>query len=224
MYLINTEQREHLKLLRENSPDVAIEICKLTLDYMNNGLNNSNRFQAIATKINTSTSALQDAINALIMLQLNSIKTKVSEEDFALIAQTGFSKEHISILWQFITSKRDFVLNVLDQISLVEYRFRDLEWRLEGRISSRSLMHQSIPFITIKFHLDSEKVNENKSPLDMIGESASEPLTGDSQQHSRKKVVIFQTDPNNLLYIINVLEKTLQEARTHRVRNIVKNL
>lgn len=29
-------------------------------------------------KINTTTSALQDAINALIMLQLNSVKTNVS--------------------------------------------------------------------------------------------------------------------------------------------------
>lgn len=64
---------------------------------MNNGTN-SNKFQAVASnfghpnrfvastpcnffsilgKINTTTSALQDAINALIMLQLNSIKTHV---------------------------------------------------------------------------------------------------------------------------------------------------
>lgn len=178
------------------------------------------------------------------MLQSNSVKTnvttrlncvykiisiimyfvQVSEEDFALIEQTGFSKEQISILWQFVTSKRDFIRNVLDQISLVEYRFRDLEWRLEGRVASRSLIQQSIPFITIKFHLDSEKVNENKIPLSMIEQPTTSKRDGDSEQHSRKKEVLFQTDPNNLLYIINVLEKTLQEARTHRVRNIVKNL
>lgn len=150
----------------------------------------------------------------------------MSEEDFAQIEQTGFTKEHISILWQFVTSKKDYVRNVLDQIGLVEYRFRDLEWRLEGRVSSRSLIQQSIPFITIKFHLDSQKVDENKSPLGLI----EQPIVTDSDdsqqphQNSRKKEVIFQTDPNNLLYIINVLEKTLQEARTHRVRNIVKNL
>lgn len=151
----------------------------------------------------------------------------MSEEDFALIGQIGFTKEHISILWQFVTSKRDFVSNVLDHISLVEYRFRDLEWRLEGRVSTRSLMHQSIPFITIKFHLDSEKVNEIRNPLGIIERPATETTKSDctdSQQKSRRKEIIFQTDPNNLLYIINVLEKTLQEARTHRVRNIVKNL
>lgn len=169
-------------------------------------------------KINTTTTALQDAINALIMLQLNSIKTNVSEEDFSSIEQIGFTKEQISILWQFVTSKRDFFRNVLDNISLVEYRFRDLDWRLEGRIASRSLITQSIPIVTIKFHLDSEKVSENRSPLSSIEQS------DDGQLQGRKKEVIFQTDPNNLLYIINVLEKTLQEARSHRVRNIVKNL
>lgn len=137
---------------------------------------------------------IQDAIGALVMLQLNAIKKNVSEKDFAQIEQMGFTKEQISILWQFVTSKRDFMCNVLDRIDVVENRFRDLEWRLECRISSRSLLNQSIPVITIKFHLDSQKE------------------------------VIFQTDPNNLIYIINVLEKTLQEARAHRIRNIVKNL
>lgn len=144
----------------------------------------------------------------------------MSEEDFAEIERTGFTKEQISVLWQFVTSKGEFVRNILDQLSLVEYRFRDLEWRLEGRVSSRSLIQQSIPLITIKFHLDTETVNENKCPLvARIDQSSDE-----NAQRSRKKEIIFQTDPNNLLYIINVLEKTLQEARTHRVRNIVKNL
>lgn len=140
-----------------------------------------------------------------------------------MIEQTGFTKEQISVLWQFVVSKGEFVHNVLDQLSLVEYRFRDLDWRLEGRVASRSLIQQSIPFITIKFHLDSEKVNENKQPLCVMEQPDATKSDGEIQ-HSRKKEAIFQTDPNNLLYIISVLEKTLQEARTHRVRNIVKNL
>lgn len=144
----------------------------------------------------------------------------MSEEDFAEIERTGFTKEQIHVLWQFVTSKGDFVRNILEQLSLVEYRFRDLEWRLEGRVASRSLLQQSVPLITIKFHLDTETVNENKCPLVARIDQSNDGNT----QRSRKKEIIFQTDPNNLLYIINVLEKTLQEARTHRVRNIVKNL
>lgn len=160
-------------------------------------------------------------INVYQIEMFFSLFTQVSEEDFAQIERTGFTKEQISVLWQFVTSKGDFVRNVLDQLSLVEYRFRDLEWRLEGRVASRSLIQQSIPLITIKFHLDTETVNENKCPL--VAAQKDQSNAG-SVQRSRKKEIIFQTDPNNLLYIINVLEKTLQEARTHRVRNIVKNL
>lgn len=83
---------------------VAKEICKLALDYMTNGSNN--RFQTFASKsfywtyyifdvfshlmrtnhnlclnigkINTTTSSLQDVINALIMLQCKSVQTNVS--------------------------------------------------------------------------------------------------------------------------------------------------
>lgn len=172
--------------------------------------------------MNATPALIQDAIGALVMLQLNAIKKNVSEEDFAQIEQMGFTKEQISILWQFVTSKRDFMCNVLNQIDIVENRFRDLEWRLECRISSRSLLNQAIPFITIKFHLDTEKVNENKDPL-ANSQSISKIDNNDNRRRCKKEV-IFQTDPNNLIYIINVLEKTLQEARAHRIRNIVKNL
>lgn len=68
-------------------------------------------------------------------------------------------------------------------------------------------------------------MDENKIPLNVIEQSSTTKSDGDlPQQSSRKKEIILQTDPNNLLYIINVLEKTLLEARTHRARNIVKNL
>lgn len=113
--------------------------------------------------------------------------------------------------------------NILNHMSIVEYRFRDLDWRLEGRIASRSLLNQSIPFITIKFHLDSENMDENKIPL-CNSLNATTTTNEIESKINRRRQIIFQTDPNNLLYIINVLERTLHEARTHRVRNIIKNL
>lgn len=149
---------------------------------------------------------------------------QVSEEDFEIIEQMGFTKEHIQILWQFVTSKKDQTRNILDEISIVEYRFRDLDWRLEGRIASRCLHNQAIPFITIKFHLDCDSVSENKTPINTL-DACNKEDSGDIVCNTpRRRQVIFQTDPNNLLHIINVLERTLNEARMHRVRNIVKNL
>lgn len=117
--------------------------------------------------------------------------------------------------------------NILKQFSIHEYRFRDLEWRLEARIASRSLLNQSIPFITIKIYLDTETINENKERLAGGAENADKTL--DENEKSRlakverqRKQVLFQTDPNNLIYLIDVLEKALEEAKTHRIRNIVK--
>lgn len=120
-----------------------------------------------------------------------------------------------------MTSKRDFTQNILDEVSIVEYRFRDLDWRLEGRVASRSLHTQSIPFITIKLHLECDSISEYKAPALAIVDKTDENVIACPQ---RQRKVVFQTDPNNLLHIINILEKTLNEARTHRVRNIVKNL
>lgn len=147
---------------------------------------------------------------------------QISEEDFATNANTGFNAEQISILWQFVENKRTAVSNILRSCSIEEYRFRELDWRLEARIASRSLLTQSIPIITMKLHLDSETINENKQTIYGI-----ENLAGGSEltvMQSNKKEIIVQTDPNNLVYIIDVLEKALEEAKTHRVRNLLKTL
>lgn len=93
MSLINADQREHLKLLREHAPEgmrissecaedlintigtmffipVSIEICKLALDYLSNG-SNVKKYQQTASKYNTTPTAVEDAIKALVMLLIN---------------------------------------------------------------------------------------------------------------------------------------------------------
>lgn len=137
--------------------------------------------------------------------------------------KTGFNAEQISILWQFVSSKRDMVGNILKHYDVQDFRFRELDWRLEARIASRSLLYQSIPIITIKLHLDSETIDENKQTIYGI---EGEQTAGDARPVTvrHKREIIVQTDPNNLVYIIEVLEKALEEAKTHRIRNLIKAL
>lgn len=61
----------------------------------------------------------------------------------------------------------------------------------------------------MKLHLDSETINEHKLKLN-------------SDQQRTKKEILLQTDPNNLVHIINVLEQALIESKTHRTRNFIK--
>lgn len=130
----------------------------------------------------------------------------------------GFTAEQISILWQFVSSKREFVSNILRNYGIRDYRFRELDWRLAARIASRSLLSQTIPIITIKLHLDTETINENKQTVYGVVDDGDRT----SNNWSKKKEVIVQIDPNNLLYIIDVLERALDEAKSHRVRNLSK--
>lgn len=108
--------------------------------------------------------------------------------------------------------------NILNQIDVAEYHFRDLEWRLEARIASRSLLIQTIPFVTIRLFLDAEIINENKDSLH-VNTNDGGPY---EVNECRKKEILFQTDPNNLVYLIEIFEKALDEAKTHRIRNITK--
>lgn len=61
----------------------------------------------------------------------------------------------------------------------------------------------------MKLHLDSETINERKLKLN-------------SEQQRTKKEILLQTDPNNLIHIIDVLEQALIESKTHRTRNFIK--
>lgn len=75
----------------------------------------------------------------------------------------------------------------------------------------------------MNLHLDSETINENKQTIYGV---EGEQTAGDAKpvpvRHKRE--VIVQTDPNNLVYMIEVLEKALEEAKTHRIRNLIKAL
>lgn len=148
---------------------------------------------------------------------------QTTEDEFTTSMQTGFNAEQISILWQFVSSKRDMVENILKHYDVQDFRFRELDWRLEARIASRSLLSQSIPIITMKLHLDSETINENKQTIYGV---EGEQTAGDAKPTPvrLKREVIVQTDPNNLVYMIDVLEKALEEAKTHRIRNLIKAL
>lgn len=65
----------------------------------------------------------------------------------------------------------------------------------------------------MKFHLDTETVYENRTPLE-----------NDKDVIDSKKSVFVQTDPNNLVHMIEVLEQALVEAKTHRAKNMIKAL
>uniref|UniRef100_A0A1Q3FXB3 COMM domain-containing protein n=1 Tax=Culex tarsalis TaxID=7177 RepID=A0A1Q3FXB3_CULTA len=212
-HLIKQEQDKHLKFILNQPEEVLIEFCKLAIDYINNGINEK-KCTAAAKNLETTFDTVKSCVEALVCLLIDCTKLHITEQDFRSLGTLNFSSEQIAILWQFVSSKRALVENILKQSADNELHFRDLEWRLEAKVASRALHRQATPVIAMKLHLDSEVVNEHKEKLDQESTTA---------RGETRKEVLLQTDPTSLVHLIQVLEQALIDSKTHRVRNFVKS-
>uniref|UniRef100_A0A182SCZ4 COMM domain-containing protein n=1 Tax=Anopheles maculatus TaxID=74869 RepID=A0A182SCZ4_9DIPT len=212
--IIRPGQANQLRFLLEQPEEVLIEFCKLAIEYINSGINEK-KCTVAAKKLSTTYETVRGALEALVALLIDSTKMAISEREFYGAIQTSLEnidQKQSEILWQFITSKRNLVDNVMRASCQDEVYFRDLEWRIEGRIASRNLRSQATPVIKMKFHLDTECVSEYREKLHS---------TPETEKHTRREV-LAETDPVMLQHMIRVLEQALLEARTRRVRNYVK--
>ncbi|XP_040152526.1 COMM domain-containing protein 2 [Anopheles arabiensis] len=221
--LIRPEQAKQLRFLLDQPEEVLIEFCKLAIEYINSGINEK-KCTVAAKKLSTTYETVRGALEALVALLIDSTKLALSEREFHTVVQAALetiNEKQSEILWQFITSKRTLVDNVLRASCQDELYFRDLEWRIEGRIASRTIRSQATPVIKMKFHLDTECVSEYREklhpePVDQAPEAEA------TKQPPTRREVLAETDPAMLQHMIQVLEQALLEARTRRVRNYVK--
>ncbi|XP_062563047.1 COMM domain-containing protein 2 [Armigeres subalbatus] len=215
-HLIKQGQDKHLKFVLGQPEEVLIEFCKLAIEYISNGINEK-KCSVAAKKLDTTFDTIKSCVEALVCLLIDCTKLHITEEQFQTLSTLQFTDGQIAILWQFISSKRNLVENILKHSPDSELHFRDLEWRLEAKVASRSLNKQATPIIAMKLHLDSEVVNEHKECL-----QSSELVEPDERSATRKEVLL-QTDPTSLVHLIQVLEQALIDSKTHRVRNFVKS-
>uniref|UniRef100_A0A182TUS3 COMM domain-containing protein n=1 Tax=Anopheles melas TaxID=34690 RepID=A0A182TUS3_9DIPT len=221
--LIRPEQAKQLRFLLDQPEEVLIEFCKLAIEYINSGINEK-KCTIAAKKLSTTYETVRGALEALVALLIDSTKLALSEREFHTVVQAALeaiNEKQTEILWQFITSKRTLVDNVLRASCQDELYFRDLEWRIEGRIASRTIRSQATPVIRMKFHLDTECVSEYRDKLHP-GPMDHGPEAEATRQPPTRREVLAETDPAMLQHMIQVLEQALLEARTRRVRNYVK--
>lgn len=203
--IIKFQKLEDLQFIQEQTVEILVELCKIAFDYIKNGPN-SEKYEKISKALSiSSTDQVQQSVEIIAQFLVDAVRTKAKETDFNSLAELGFSEQHISVLKQFVESKADNISKLLLGKQSSDLRFRDLDWRLEARVASRSLHSQAEPVITIKLHLDNEATNEKRDVLN----------TTETQ-------VVVQTDPNSLVHIIGQLEQALAESKTYQTRNFVK--
>jgi len=227
---LSQQQRDHLSLLQRHASDV-VELCKSAFDYLINGPN-PDRYEALAKKYSDSESpeAVQQAVEALISL-LISVTTRTGSSSVnmqATLRQTfpDLGEDVLEVLEQFVTSKRNFVEGSIKSANIRAYRLVNLDWRLEVRTASRSLLKKCQVVVTMKLYLHTEPKNENRELLtvDMSGRSEQELKAMQEDERLHRKDMLVQTDVSSLVHMIKTLEDALAESKTRRIRNIVEGI
>lgn len=208
---IKFQKIEDLNLLQKQSIANLVELAKLAFDYIKNGpiVVKYHRLAEVLQQddCNTTIEQVQKVVEIIAQFLLDAVKFKAKESDYLELTEMGLTEEHAAVLKQFVDSKAEHVAKLLKgkQGGGSDLRYRNLDWRLEARVASRSLHSQAVPIITMKMHLDDEMTNEKRDVL-----------------NTRETQVVMQTDPNSLVHIIATLEEALLESKAHRTRNFVK--
>ncbi|KAH8294975.1 hypothetical protein KR018_004865 [Drosophila ironensis] len=227
---LSQQQRDHLSLLQRPAGEV-VELCKSAFDYLINGPNPA-RYETLVNKCSNlgDPETVQQAVQALISLLIN-VTTRVSDSsaNMQLILRQTFpdlDDEVLEVLEQFVTSKRNFVEGSIKSANIRAYRLVNLDWRLEVRTGSRSLLEQCNVVVTMKLYLHTEPKNENRELLevDVSGRSEQEMAAMQEDERRHRKDLLVQTDVGSLLHIIKTLEDALAESKTRRIRNIVNGI
>lgn len=193
---LKPDHKKHVLLLTEHTPQVLQDFCKLAVDYLQKGPN-IKLYNAAAQKLEVEISVIKNSVEGLIHLLLESCRYKLSLEDFRdSVIALGFSEDQEAILSKLYNAKKDEILDTLTNIGFKLPEYHDMEWRFEVQIASRSLLKQVTPLITLDLSIrDSDK--------------------DDNVEH-----VLLQTDPVNLLHIVQELEEALQEGRSQHIRRL----
>ncbi|XP_011203021.1 COMM domain-containing protein 2 [Bactrocera dorsalis] len=215
---LKTDQRRHLELLRHRGSEDVVELCKAAFEYLSLGPN-TQRYQHLAQKYSTDTGVVQSAVEALIALLINATKGNASEFDLQSLQQEeGYSNDVMQVLSQFVSSKRHFIEGSIKSANIRAYRLVNIEWRLEVRLATRSLLRQSSIRVTMKLYLHTEPKNENRDLL----EDGDQAIHSDERRN--RKDLLVQTDLSSLVHMIQVLETALYESKSRRIRNIVSGI
>ncbi|XP_053975948.1 COMM domain-containing protein 2 [Hylaeus anthracinus] len=193
---LKPDHKKHVLLLAEHEPQVLQDFCKLALDYLQKGPN-VKLYNAAAQKLEVEVNVIKNSVEGLVNLLLESCRYKLNSEDFRdSVIALGFSEDQEAILSKLYNTKKDEILNTLTDIGFKLPEYHDMEWRYEVQLASRSLLKQVAPLIT----LDLSIKNTDK---------------GENVEH-----VLLQTDPVNLLHIVQQLEEALQEGHSQHIRRL----
>ncbi|XP_028168616.1 COMM domain-containing protein 2-like [Ostrinia furnacalis] len=230
-------QKEHLNLLHNHSTQVLVDFCKLSIDYLNNGIN-LKKYSVAAEKLDVPVTTIQNLVYALTYLLVEACKHNLSDPDFkSSIAIAGFSSEHQEVLVKLYATKKAELSSALNLLQQKEPTYQDLTWRFEIQVASQKSLEEVKPTVAMDFVLMTPKIfAQNK---DSKGNSTEPVYKNLSPTHVNLPIqdakaasqcqnvinhILLQCDLPNLMHMTNKLDQALKESKSQHIRKVQRAL
>ncbi|XP_024114512.1 COMM domain-containing protein 2 [Oryzias melastigma] len=199
LLVLSEEHREHLSMLPQVDPSVVGEFGRIALEFLRRGTS-PKIYEGAARKLGVSVEAVQQGVEGLMFLLMESSKHTISEVDFVdSVLVLGFGEELNQVLLQLYRDNQAQIRRILSQLIPSQPSFHQLEWRLDVQVASRSLRQRLVPTVTMRL---------------MLSES----------EEGKHSTWVLQTDPSTLLHLISTLEAALAAVKTSHSRRILRNI
>lgn len=215
--------KQHLEILDSFDGDVIKEFCRIAINFLNKGGKVGEKsYQSAAGKLGVDSEIVRNAIESLCYVFQSAAGHNLERTDFVDSVMTaGLSQTSASILEQFFLENLTILRSVLDEtannLGLVSSFpvYRDLEWRVQVQIGSRSLRHQFIPSVLCKL-----KTSRPGGTTSTNDETSEEPSDGTEMTQTH----LIQMSPQDLVHITQTLDEALQALRSSHCRRIMRNI
>jgi hypothetical protein len=198
LIIFDERQKKDLGFLRDQPIEITQEFCKITLEFIRKGVSNTKIYAGAAKKLGVTPDVIEGVIIALSHMLTEGAKLLVNEVDFMdSLLVLNLPEPICKALCEIHLANRSEVRTLLSNFTLGLPYFRDMDWRLDIELASRSLHKQAKPVFVMK--LNTIQNGDVKS------------------QH-------LQTDYTNLKHIREELEAALEELNEPYVKRVERNV
>jgi len=197
--VFSEHHKKHLAFLKDQPIEVLTQFCNLILGYMRKGSEGSRKiFMGAAKKLGVSVEVIESALNALCFLFSEATKLNLKEQDFVdSVLVLAFPDGHNAYLKEVYLNNKVEIRNLLSDLSVELPHYKNLEWRLDIQLSSRTNRNLLNPI----FLLQLETIDNTQS-----------------------QTQVLQADWPNLKHLATELESALYTIKELYARRVSRNI
>eukprot|EP00164_Ancoracysta_twista_P003480 GFYU01004642.1.p1 GENE.GFYU01004642.1~~GFYU01004642.1.p1 ORF type:complete len:207 (-),score=41.24 GFYU01004642.1:31-651(-) len=196
--VVKSEEEKHdLEFFKSLEEDFLRDFCELSISSIKAGENNPKVFRKAAEKLDVDPSMIQYGVKSLSHLFTENAKADVNAARFEdNVLELGVPATVGKMLTECYEENKEAIRQSLEKFKMPLKSYKDLEWRLDIDIASRSLRSQVEPRFLLNLQTED----------------------GDGAQQSE----LLQADYQSLRNVCSELETALAELKVTHTRRVTR--